>query len=427
VRECTLRPREIRALEPEAISALPQPRPFRRDRRTWAAYLLLGLFAYLETALGPAMPFLRAQLGLGYGLASLHFSAFAIGAIGMGLTGERWMRRLGRTRALWGGLAGMIAGGMLVALSPSVIGTIAGTLAMGLFGTLSLLANQAALADLHGEQRTIAFTESNVAATAHAILAPLVIGALATTWLGWQAGILLAVPWALVLSWVFRDVRFAPSAAVAQVAREGSRLPAVFWVLSLVLFLVSAVEWCLAYWGADFLATVVRLPRATAASTMALFFVAMALGRLLGSRLARRHPGPMLLLAALVVALVGFLCFWLGPVPAISLAGLFVAGLGVANLYPLTVAVATGIMPRRIDEATSRLAVAAGTAVLTAPLVVGALSDVAGLRWGIGIVVPLLGVALLGAFGASRSLTTASAAGTGFAEDVISAEAPGQQ
>ena len=36
---------------------------YRRDRRTWAAYLLLGLFAYLETSLGPAMPFIRAQLG----------------------------------------------------------------------------------------------------------------------------------------------------------------------------------------------------------------------------------------------------------------------------------------------------------------------------------------------------------------------------
>jgi fucose permease len=149
-------------------------------------------------------------------------------------------------------------------------------------------------------------------------------------------------------------------------------------VLALILFLVSAVEWCLVYWGAEFLATVVGLPRATAASTMALFFVAMALGRVAGSRLARRYPGPALLPLAIVVALVGFRCFWLGPVAVISLAGLFVAELGVANLYPLTVAVAAGIVPVRVDEATSRLTVAAGTAVLTAPLAVGALSDLAG-------------------------------------------------
>lgn len=49
-----------------------------RDKRTWAAYLLLGLFAYLETASGPAMPFLRDRLDLGYAAASLHFFAFPL-------------------------------------------------------------------------------------------------------------------------------------------------------------------------------------------------------------------------------------------------------------------------------------------------------------------------------------------------------------
>ena len=66
------------------------------------------------------------------------------------------MRRMGRDRALWGGIGGMIAGVLLIAFSPSVIGTIFGALVMGSFGTLSLLANQAILSDLHGDQRTIA-------------------------------------------------------------------------------------------------------------------------------------------------------------------------------------------------------------------------------------------------------------------------------
>jgi fucose permease len=297
---------------------------------------------------------------------------------------------------------------------------------MGFLGTVSLLANQAALADLHGEQRTIALTESNVAATAHAILAPLAIGALATTWLGWQTGLLLAIPWVLALGWVFRQVRFPSAQVVAHAARANHRLPSIFWVLCLVLFLVSAVEWCLAYWGAEFLTAVVGLPPATAVSTMSLFFVAMAIGRLLGSRLARRYPGSALLLAAIVVALIGFLCFWLGSAAAISLAGLFVAGLGVANLYPLTIAVATGVMPERVDEATSRLAVAAGTALLTAPLVIGVLSDVAGMRWGFGIVVPLLVIALLGAIAASRGLARARTANPVAVVDtnMMSLEAP---
>jgi MFS family permease len=378
--------------------------PFHRDRRTWAAYLLLGLFAYLETLIGPAMPFLRAELRLSYTLASLHFSAFAAGAVAAGLTGERWARRLGRVRALWGGLAGMVAGALLIAISPSAIGTIFGALIMGLLGTLSLMANQAVLSDMHGEQRTIALAESNVAATASAMLAPLLIGGLAGAGLGWQTGIALTAPWAVVLWWTFRGVPFPETAPAAHRQASGERLPPTFWLLCLVLFLVGAVEWCVAYWGAEFLVAVVGLAAATAATAMALFFAAMAAGRLIGSRLVRHFPGTTVLLAAIVVALGGFLLFWLAPSPLLSLPGLFIVGLGIANLYPLTVAAATGAAPHLIDQATARLAVATGTALLIAPLVVGAIADAAGMRWGFGVVVPLLLAAFAGTFIAIRWL-----------------------
>ena len=376
-----------------------------RDKRTWAAYLLLGLFAYLETTIGPAMPFLRSELGLGYAMASLHFSAFAAGTVGVGLTGERWLRRIGRDRALWGGIGGMIAGVLLIAFSPSVIGTVLGALVMGVLGTLSLLANQVILSDLLGDQRTIALTESNVVATSAAVMAPLLIGGFATTGLGWQSALALAVPCAALLWWIFRGVPFPQSLPPENRHAGGRRLPAAFWLLCLVLFLVVAVEWCMVSWGADFLASVVGLHRATAATAMTLFFAAMTAGRFIGSRLARRYPGVALLLAAIAIAFCGFLLFWLAPTPALSLAGLFLAGLGIANFYPLTVASATSAAPHLVDEATARLAMAGGLALLTAPFVVGALSDAIGMRWGFGIVVPLLILAFVILLLSTRRLT----------------------
>ena len=128
---------------------------------------------------------------------------------------------------------------------------------------------------------------------------------------------------------------------------------------------------------------------------MTLFFTAMAGGRFIGSRLARRYPGVSLLLAAIGIAIWGFLLFWLAPAPVPSLAGLFLAGLGIANFYPLTVAVATWAAPHLVDQATARLAVAGALALLTAPFALGALSDAAGMRWGFGIVVPLLVLAFV--------------------------------
>lgn len=376
--------------ETTAIPRTSTPATFVRDRRTWAAYLLLGLFAYIETSVGPVMPFLREELGLSYAVASLHFAAFAIGAIISGLVGERVVRRIGRRAALWGGIAGMCAGALLIAFSPVVAGTIFGTFIMGLIGTISLMANQAVLADIHGAQRTIALAESNVVATTCAVLAPLIVGTLAASGLGWPMALVLTVPWAVGLWLAFRQVRFPEMPPPQATARGQASLPPAFWVLAAVLFLVSSVEWCMAYWGAEFLASVVGLETALAASAMTLFFAAMAGGRLIGSRLAWRFASAHLLYAALVIALAGFLLFWLAPGATLSLIGLFVAGLGIANFYPLTIGVATGAVPELIDIATARLAVAAGSALLLAPLVVGAISDLAGMRWGFGIVAPLL-------------------------------------
>jgi len=366
-----------------------------RDRTTWAAYLLLGLFAYIQTSLGPAMPFLRERLDLGYTGASLHFSTFAAAVVISGTAGDRWVARLGRGRALWGGMAGMALGLASVGLAPHITVSLLGTLIMGGSGTLALMANQSALSDLHGERREVALTESNVAATLAAVVAPLIIGGSAAVGLGWQAGLLLALPVLLAILWRFQGVRFPnTSSGASGTHMDAAALPPTFWLLCGVIFLLSAVEWCVAYWGADFLDTVVGLEKTAAATAMTLFFVAMAAGRFVGSRLTRQRRSMTLLPIAVTLGLAGFLVFWLAPYPLINLAGLFIAGLGIANFYPLTIAAATSIATGAVNRATARLAVSTGLALLLLPLSVGIVSDLAGMRWGFGIVVPLLVTAL---------------------------------
>src|SRR5690349_19248086 len=108
---------------------------FRRDRTTWLAYLTLGFFAYLETLPGPIMPFLQTELQINYSVASLHFAAFSLGSLVIGLVGAKLTDQLGRQRAFWGGAFGMALGVALLAWCPWVAGTIAGAGVMGLVGT----------------------------------------------------------------------------------------------------------------------------------------------------------------------------------------------------------------------------------------------------------------------------------------------------
>jgi hypothetical protein len=66
--------------------------PFKRDRLTWLLYLLLGFYAFMQAALGPIVPFLRAELNLSYTVTGFHVSAFALGCL---VRGSRQMSRQG--------------------------------------------------------------------------------------------------------------------------------------------------------------------------------------------------------------------------------------------------------------------------------------------------------------------------------------------
>ena len=367
------------------------------------SYGLVGYFAFMETVLGPIMPFLRKELDLGYTAASLHFSAFALGAVMLGFFGDRVVGRWGRRAALWGGAAGMAAGALLLVSSPSVFGTVPATFAMGICGAQVLVTTQALLSDTHGEWSAVALTESNVTASACAIAAPLLVGASAALGLGWRAALVLpAVALALLAAGFFSRPLDPPRNATDGAPASGRTLPPRYWAFWTLVALGVASEWCVAYWGADFLADGTGLSRPAAATSLTAFFVAMLTGRIVSSRLTRTLPPTVLLIATLCAALVGFPLFWLSPGIVFTLVGLFITGLGIGSVYPLGVSAAIATAPENADAASARLAVGGGGAILVAPFVLGALADRIGIAGAFGIVVPMLLAAVLLALIAGR-------------------------
>jgi fucose permease len=160
------------------------------------------------------------------------------------------------------------------------------------------------------------------------------------------------------------------------------------------VFLSVSVEWCVVFWGADFLDNTVGLSKEDASTLMSVFFAAMVIGRVSGSRLSRALPIGPLLLGAALVAVTGFFPFWLAPLAALNIAGLFLAGLGIANLFPLTLSTASGaVPPRQVNAASSRITLAAGLAILITPQVLGSLADQIGIRSAFAVAAAFLLVA----------------------------------
>jgi MFS family permease len=374
---------------------------------------MLGYFAFFDAILGPLMPFIRGDLRLSYTLASLHFSAFALGAVAMGTLADRITSRVGRRGAFWGGGIGMAAGALLVALSPVAAGTILGALLMGLLGSLLLITIQAALADRHRLFSSVALTEANVFASGFALLAPLMVGLVTGAGLGWRLALFPVLALLAVVGLRYWSVPFPERAAAhhepAKATDGRARLPLAYWMFWCLIALETGAEWSVVYWGASFLASDSPLSKADAATAMAAFFLAMLIGRVIGSRLTRAFPGLLVLAASLGIALVGFPLFWLVPLPLMRVVGLFIVGLGLANVYPLGVALATEAAPGQADRASARLSIAAGLSALIAPFILGALADHIGIGQAFGIAIPLLVLALLAAGLAGRGHTVAPA------------------
>jgi MFS family permease len=386
------------------------PDHFTRTSSTWLAYLLVGYFMYVQASLGPILPFLREDLSLGYGAAGLHFGAFALGVLFTGLLGDRPARLLGRRTTLWGGAVGMAAGAGTLTAANDAVASLSATLVTGFCASLVLMSAQAALSDLHGEWRAAAISEANVVAGAAAILAPVLVGAFSRTeFPGWRGALLFA---AVLLTAIAASLGRAPVPGAKPDPAMGSPdrrvrgdggggrrvLPAVFWGWCAVLFFCTAVEWSVAYWGTSFLEGEAGLEAANAATLMGAYFVALLVGRVVGSRLARKVRPETLLVGAVILSAAGFLPFWLAPlvspvVPTatlVSVAGLFVAGLGIGNLYPLGASLATGAAPRVVDLATSRIALTVGCATLLIPPALGLVAGRSGIGVAYAIVAALL-------------------------------------
>ncbi|MBX2996920.1 MAG: MFS transporter [Caldilineaceae bacterium] len=373
---------------------------FVRDRFTWLAYGMLAYFAYLQAALGPAIPFLRQELNLSYTVAGFHASAMALGMIVSGLSADRAAARWGRRPIFWIGGAGMAMGAILLTFANRSIFTVLGAGLMGALGGMLIVTLQSGLSDRHGERRATAFTESNVVASMGALAAPSLIGAFQAATLGWRWALLVMVLGWVVAFFQFRRVLIperedhSSHAAGKTSTRAAQRLPAQFWLLWGVIFTAVAMEWCMGFWGAAFMQSSTGLTPTGASAAMSIFFGAIVIGRFMGSRLTRRYESMSMLLTALLLVGIGFPFFWLSPSIPLALGGLFVTGLGVANLFPLTLAAAVSVASHRADTVSARISLAAGVAIFLAPQILGALADQVGIQWAYGVVPILLAAAI---------------------------------
>jgi MFS family permease len=373
-----------------------------RTSDAWAGYVAIATVGYVVYGLGAVGPYLRERLGLSDVQVGLHSSALAIGFILAGLFAARAGARLGEVAVRAGALALIAIAVVVLAWTPAVVATLAAGLAIGLGAGTVLSYTNASLGASGGSLARVRLGRANVWAMVAAFVAPVLLAAGASSGIGWWIGLVPALALAVIDT---LDLRAGPRLAVDD-PTAGGRLPTAFWVAWTYLVGVVAVEFCIVVWAATLVERRTGSSIETATLVGATFFAGMFAGRTglsfgLGTGGDVRIP----IGVGLVLAGVGAAVTWLSTEPVLSALALFVAGVGVAVLYPLGISAALATAPDRLAAAGARLTLASGVAILAAPLALGAIADATGVVVGWSMVIVLAVAALV----LSRALSSRSA------------------
>jgi hypothetical protein len=96
---------------------MDRPGGISRGYATWLLYLVFSCMAFLLNGLGAVLAPLQKELGVTRGEVAFYPSLFAVGLLVVGLAGGSFVSRIGRVAALRLSVAGMMLGGLLIAVA----------------------------------------------------------------------------------------------------------------------------------------------------------------------------------------------------------------------------------------------------------------------------------------------------------------------
>lgn len=359
-------------------------------RLTWTAYLLMVCQGFMFYAVGYITPYVASELGAPPWASALPTSAMAIGLLVAGVISNRVVRALGAQTAIRLWIALLVLAAVLMSLAFSIWPILAGALVCGIAGAGVLVHVISTLADRrHGVLLMRAVLWSVIGG----VVGPIALSAAART-VGWSVGILGAVPLLLVLALV---IPASPARDLAGPAdRREPPLGRAYWLTWVYLALCIAAEFSFVAWGAQVAVEQAGLDLADATALGSLFVVGEVLGRLaLSTGFGSAGDARARLLVSTLLGAAGGALLWLAGVAALAGAGMFLGGLGMAAVFPLSTGVAVAHAPAAPVKASSRIAAASGIAIFSAPLLLGVAAGIAGVIAAWALVLGLLAAALL--------------------------------
>ena len=371
---------------------------------------VVAYFAVLGVADGvwlARIPAVKQHLGLSDGLLGLALLAAPAGTVVAAAVAARLIDRAGAARLT-------VAAGVAVPLLPVAFG-LAGNLA-ALMAALFAFGLAAGLLDVSMNTQAVLVERAYRRPLINSFHACYSFGGLLGALLGgafaW-AGIgpaptfaAVGVPMAALAVVARRRLRRGPQAlpagdreaALDRPGREAAdvhgpgRRAATLRIAALGLLALCSLlgEGAAGGWSAVYLRDNLATSAGFAALGYASFSVTMAVGRLLGDRVAARFgPGRMVSGCGLLAA-AGLACALATSSPLVGLIGFALFGAGLSSTFPQLISAAGNVETERSGSGIARVAGAGYLGLLTGPVLIGSCASLIGLRLALAIPVLLM-------------------------------------
>jgi len=346
--------------------------------------ILCGVFlacGFLMAALGPVLPALSARTGASLAeMGRLPITIF-VGSFAAQFVAGWASDRFGRRLVLIVGLLLLAATGATIALSRSLLLTLAVGVVYGLgYGSFTLSGNVMS-SELVPTRRASAVNLVNMFFGLGAVVGPLVVSvllqrtgaSLPALWLG--AGLLVfsAAVSAITLPGRSALVAIEPSVSEAVVGPVPSLLrDRMLFACGVMLALYVGSEMAAAFWSTVYLQQSAGMDAARSAAATSLFWAMLTLGRVGAVVAGMRLRAEQLLTASVWMACAGAAVLWLGHGAATaSVIAFAILGFGYGPIYPTGVAVLTTRFPHAAGVATSQMGILAALGGALLPWVHG--------------------------------------------------------
>ncbi len=351
------------------------------------AYLVNGI---VNSEIGPSLLGMVHSFHLDLAAAGAIFSAQFIGYLPGALIG-------GMAADRWGYRAVLVPATLLVALgtgctplvgSWAVVIVLTAVAGFG-FGASDSLCNAMVAAEVPGEGAG-ALNLLHTFFGLGALIGPLLVGALLASPGGWHAVFLTSGALAGSCTVLFflvplpmpphltvpAAMPILPIASIRRVSLFDLRV----WLVAGLLFLFVGMEQLVGGWAPTYLHRILGAHTDVAARSVALYWAAVTLGRILASMMALRLSNARLLGGSAVLALVALTALSVAGAVSPALVALGAVGLGFAATYPTIMAITSAAYPRRFATLAGFLVAAGGLGGILFPWLGGVVGQAWGLR-----------------------------------------------